>query len=238
MHDPITATDQPVIPDGLRRPALLVFDVNETLSDMTPVGRRFEDLGLPASLAKTWFASLLRDGFAVTAAGGMEKFADLGSEGLRVMLEGQQIDRDLEEAVEHVMGGFAELGVHPDVPDGLRALDELGIRLVTLSNGAASVAERLLGDAGVLDHLDALLSVEDAGVWKPARGAYAYALEKCRVEAENAMLVAVHPWDTHGAREAGLAAAWLNRSAGRYPRYFARPDLEATSLTDLAEKLR
>lgn len=237
MHDPLT-TDQPVSPDGVRRPALLVFDVNETLSDMTPVGRRFEDLGLPASLAKTWFASLLRDGFAVTAAGGIEKFADLGSEGLRVMLEGQEIDRDLEEAVEHVMGGFAELGVHPDVPEGLRALDELGIRLVTLSNGAASVAERLLGDAGLLDHVEALLSVEDVGVWKPARAAYEYALERCHVEAENAMLVAVHPWDTHGAREAGLGSAWVNRTGSRYPRYFGRPDLEATSLTDLADRLQ
>jgi 2-haloacid dehalogenase len=40
------------------------------------------------------------------------------------------------------MDGFAELHMHPDVPDGLSALAELGIRLVTLSN--ASIAQRLL----------------------------------------------------------------------------------------------
>jgi 2-haloacid dehalogenase len=222
----------------MRRPVLLVLDVNETLSDMAPMGGRFEDVGLPASLARTWFASLLRDGFAVTAAGGTERFADLGAEGLRVLLAGTGLDRPHEEAVEHIMTGFAELDVHPDVPDGIRALDDLGIRLVTLSNGAASVAEGLLERAGLRHHFEALLSVEDAGVWKPAPASYHHALEVCRVEAEDAMLVAVHPWDTHGARRAGLAAAWINRTGGRHPAYFARPDLEASSLTALGEMLR
>jgi 2-haloacid dehalogenase len=222
----------------MRRPGLLVLDVNETLSDMAPMGDRFEDVGLPASLAKTWFASLLRDGFAVTAAGGTEKFAHLGAEGLRVLLAGHDLDRSLEEAVEHIMTGFTELDVHPDVPDGIRALDDLGIRLVTLSNGTTSVADRLLERAGLRHRFEALLSVEDAGVWKPAAPSYAYALEVCRVEAEDAMLVAVHPWDTHGARRAGLAAAWINRTGGPYPAYFARPDLEAGSLTALSEMLR
>jgi 2-haloacid dehalogenase len=224
--------------DEVRRPALLVFDVNETLSDMAPMANRFEDVGLPASLAKTWFASLLRDGFAVTAAGGTEKFADLGAEGLRVMLAGHDLDRSVEDAVEHVMAGFTELEVHPDVPDGIRALHDLDIRLVTLSNGAASVAARLLEGAGLRRHFEALLSVEDAGAWKPAPASYAYALDVCRVEAEDAMLVAVHPWDTHGARRAGLASAWINRTGGHHPTYFARPDLEVSSLTALAEMLR
>ena len=64
---PVATRDQPVSPDGPRRPALLVFDVNETLSDMSPMGQRFEDVGAPAHLATTWFAGLLRDGFALTA---------------------------------------------------------------------------------------------------------------------------------------------------------------------------
>jgi 2-haloacid dehalogenase len=61
------------------------------------------------------------------------------------------LDMELEAAVEHVMGGFAELQCHPDVVDGVRALSKLSLRLVTLSNGAASVAQRLLGDASIAE---------------------------------------------------------------------------------------
>lgn len=68
--------------------------------------------------------------------------------------------------------------------------------------------------------------------------AYAYALEECGVEPLDAMLVAVHPWDIDGARRAGLAAAWTDRSSGRYPSYFAAPDVEAASLVDLADALK
>ncbi len=47
------------------RPSVIVFDVNETLSDMAPLARRFADVGAPELLAQVWFASLLRDGFAL-----------------------------------------------------------------------------------------------------------------------------------------------------------------------------
>jgi hypothetical protein len=40
----------------------------------------------------------------------------------------------------------------------------------------------------------------------------AYALSRCGVLAAEAMLVTVHPWDTDGARRAGLSAAWVNRA--------------------------
>ncbi len=64
-----------------------------------------------------------------------------------------------------------------------------------MSNGSASVAEQLLDGAGIGDKFERLLSVEEAGVWKPAAGAYAYALAECDVDPMDAMLVAVHPWD-------------------------------------------
>lgn len=233
----LPSADHPVSPDGARRPRLVVFDVNETLSNMSPMGRRFEDVGAPAHLASTWFAQLLRDGFALTAVDASEPFARLAAESLRVSLHGFSLDRGVEEAVDHVMAGFADLGVHEDVPDGVRALHDLGIRLVTLSNGSASVAEALLDRAGIRGHFDALLSVEQAGTWKPAAGAYAYALDQCRVDPMDAMLVAVHPWDTDGAARAGLGTAWVDRDGGVYPHYFRSPDLRPRSLTELAELL-
>lgn len=233
----LASTDHPVSPDGPRRPALLVFDVNETLSDMSPMGQRFEDVGAPAHLAKTWFAGLLRDGFALTAVNATEPFARIAAEALRISLHELALNRGTDDAVEHIMAGFAGLDVHADVPDGIRALSAEGIRLVTLSNGAASVAAGLFDRAGIRDHFDALLSVEQAGTWKPAADAYAYALEQCGVDPEDAMLVAVHPWDIDGATRAGLATAWINRTGGPYPDYFRAPDLQVGSLTELADKL-
>ena len=224
-------------PDGPRRPAVLIFDVNETLSDMSAMADRFEDVGAPGHLAKTWFAGLLRDGFALAATGSSTPFARIAAEGLAVTLHDVPIDCEIDSAVSHVMDGFASLEVHPDVADGVRALSQLGIRLVTLSNGAASVAEALLERAGVHEHFEAFLSVEDAGIWKPAAGAYAHALAECRVDPMDAMLVAVHPWDIDGAARAGLATAWVNRAGGPYPGYFAEPDLTARSLVELAELL-
>lgn len=234
----LPSQDHPVSPDGPRRPALILFDVNETLSDMSSVGQRFEEVGAPAHLATSWFAGLLRDGFALTAVDASDSFARIAQESLRAALHGLPLDRGAEDAVRHIMDGIAGLPVHPDVPDGIRALARLGIRLVTLSNGSASIAEALLDRAGVRDRFEALLSVEDAGVWKPAAGAYAYALERCGVDPMDAVLVAVHPWDIDGAARAGLGTAWINRAGGPYPGYFRAPDLSARSLTDLAAQLR
>lgn len=226
--------DHPISPDGPRRPSLVVFDVNETLSDMSPLAVRFEEVGAPNLMAPTWFAELLRDGFALTVCGVAEPFGRLAAETLRLKLESQDLDRDLDEAVEHVLSGFAGLALHPDVPEGLNALADLGVRLVTLSNGSAQVAETLLEHAGVRPLFERLLSVEEAGIWKPASGAYDYALAECGVDAEDAMLVAVHPWDINGAARAGLGTAWVNRAEGRYPAYFTAPDLSVTSLPELA----
>ena len=218
-------------------PDVVVFDVNETLSDMVPLGRRFADVGAPDLTAKVWFASVLRDGFALAVAGDSATFATLGSAALRTVLTGLPLTRDLEAAVEHVMAGFMELGVHPDVPDGVRALTESGRRLATLSNGSTAVADRLLSSAGLREHFERLLSVEDAGVWKPAHGAYHYAARTCDVELSDMMLVAVHPWDIDGAARAGMQTAWIDRDGRPYPTFFATPTHTVSALPELAERL-
>jgi 2-haloacid dehalogenase len=223
--------------DGMSRPSVLVFDVNETLSDLTPMARRFAEVGAPGHLAKPWFAGLLRDGFALTVAGVAEPFARIGEEGLRASLGRLALQGSLEDAIAHIMKGFGELGVHDDVAEGTQRLSELGFRLVTLSNGSTSVAQRLLEQAGLRQRFEQLLSVEEAGIWKPAAGAYAYALARCGVEPSKAMLVAVHPWDTDGAARAGLRSAWINRDEASYPGYFSAPDMRASSLVDLADQL-
>ncbi|MGM9472452.1 haloacid dehalogenase type II [Pseudarthrobacter sp. YS3] len=218
-------------------PSVIVFDVNQTLSDMSPMGERFAEVGAPAQLAKLWFAMLLRDGFALTAAGGNGAFAEIGAEALRGLLASSDLGMDLDQAVEHVTAGMAGLGLHPDVPGGVRALRAAGYRLVTLTNGSAQVAEKLFAPAGIRDQFERLLSVEDAPAWKPAPAAYHYAARACGVEPGEMLLVAVHPWDIHGAAQAGLATAWINRTGSTYPAYFSAPDYTVASLDILPEAL-
>jgi 2-haloacid dehalogenase len=216
---------------------VVVFDVNETLSDMSAMGRRFTEVGVDAGLAKTWFAGLLRDGFALTLAGASERFSTLARESLYGLLEATPLDRDLDASVEHIIDGFSGLEVHADVPDGVRTMANAGLRLVTLSNGATAVADGLLQRAGVRDRFESLLSVEDAGVWKPARAAYEYAAHQCKADLDAMLLVAVHPWDIDGAARAGMQTAWIDRSSGRYPAYCRPPDRTARGIADLAEQL-
>jgi 2-haloacid dehalogenase len=136
-----------------------------------------------------------------------------------------------------VLEGFMALDVHPDVVPGVRALGQAGLRLVTMSNGATAVAEQLLTRAGLRDQFELLLSVEVAGVWKPAAGAYHFVADRCGVEPAEMLMVAVHPWDLHGAARAGLQTAWLDRGGRRYPAYATPPTHTVTSLVELAAML-
>ncbi|MGN7200792.1 haloacid dehalogenase type II [Arthrobacter sp. SAFR-044] len=215
------------------QPLVIVFDVNETLSDMAPLAEAFAQTGAPRELAKLWFATLLRDGFALTASGDNKAFAAIGAEALRTLLAAEGISGDLDAAVERIMTAMQNLSLHPDVPGGVSALAAAGHRLVTLTNGASANTDRLLVAAGIRDKFELLLSVEDAPAWKPAKAAYEYAAASAGVDPSGMLLVAVHPWDIHGAAKAGLRTAWINRTGARYPSYFQAPDIVIPALTGL-----
>jgi 2-haloacid dehalogenase len=219
-------------------PNLLVFDVNETLSDMSPVASTFGELGLPEHLAATWFAHVLRDGMALTVTGENPAFAELARTCFHGLVTGRDdAPSDLDAAADRVIGTFMELPLHPDVEPGLRALAELGIRLVTLSNGSTAVAKGLVDRHGLDGVFERILSVADAPLWKPDALSYRYALSTCGVEAEDAMLVAVHPWDTHGATVAGLRSVYVARTGTPFPTTMRAPEVTVGSLVELAERL-
>jgi 2-haloacid dehalogenase len=219
------------------RPSVIVFDVNETLSDLSPLGARFVEVGASASAAPLWFASVLRDGFALTVVGENPPFAGVARELLISQLSEVQLNRSVEEAAQHVMDGFSRLELHADVVNGLDRLHEDGFRLVTLSNGATSVADRLLTNGNVRERFDLLLSVEDAGAWKPSGSAYAHAAKACDVSPEQMLMVASHPWDVDGARRAGLQTAWVNRSGGPFPATFQEATYTVAGIDALPDAL-
>lgn len=217
--------------------AVIVFDVNETLSDLSPLADRFAEVGASPLLSRVWFSGVLRDGFALAASSSAGKFAEIARESLDEHLAGLALNRSLEGAIDHIMQGFNSLALHPDVVPAVRELAGGGERLVTLSNGSIQIAEQLFDSAGIRADFDRLLSVEDAPGWKPLRAAYDYAASACSVEPAQMLLVAVHPWDVHGAAQAGLGTAWINRSNLSYPSYFSQPDFVLSSLRELAPAL-
>jgi 2-haloacid dehalogenase len=180
---------------------------------------------------------VLREGFALAVTGEQARFADLGAELLADLLDPAWLTTDPAEATRHVIDGFTQLPVHSDVVPGIRALTRTGLRLVTLSNGTAGIAERLLSTHGLRDRFEHVLSVEDAGVWKPHPRAYAYAASVCGTDPARMLMVAVHPWDLHGATRAGMRTAWIDRAASRYPAHAATPTYTVDALTALPDAL-
>ena len=217
---------------------LIVFDVNETLSDLGPLADAFVAVGAPGHLVDHWFSSVLRDGFALSLAGTCPDFAELGRSVLSGLLAAYPLRIEAVAAIEEIMDAFARLPVHPDVADGIRALRAAGRQVCTLSNGGTAFADAMLSAAGVRELVDPLLSVRDAGAWKPLPRAYRYAALATGVDPADMLLVAVHPWDCDGAMRAGLRAAWINRSGVPYPSMFATPEYSARSILELAELLR
>ena len=214
------------------RPTVLVLDVNETLSDLSHLRKGVESAGIHWTVVDLWFAQVLRDGFVLAALGQSASFADIAHHTLRTLAPDLE-----EEAVTGFVSAFTKLPLHADVAPGLRALVRGGMPMVTLSNGSASVADSLLQLAGIRDLVGQVLSVETAGVWKPAPAAYQVALDATGVEPQQAAMVAVHPWDLHGAAAAGMRTIWVNRRASSYPDFFTAPDLTVSSFEQLAVAL-
>ncbi|MGH1554769.1 hypothetical protein ACRAWF_31115 [Streptomyces sp. L7] len=138
------------------RHRVLVLDVNETLEKPHAAAHAFRGGRRPGHLLPTWFDGVLRDGFALTAAGTYADFTSVAHDGLRALLSGLG---DGEAAARHILDGFSHLDVHPDVPGGVRKLSDAGHRLTAMTNGSVGLTERLLDKAGVLDRFEILSDV-------------------------------------------------------------------------------
>jgi 2-haloacid dehalogenase len=212
------------------------FDVNETLTDFSALASSFIEMGLSKTDMDLWFSRVLQDGFALAATQDSASFADIGRHVLSELLSKQSLDVSLEIQARAVTA-MTKLPPHPDVAECFTALRDKGIGISTLSNGSPAAAEFVVEMLGCQDMVDHVLSVQQAPLWKPAREAYEYGLSAAGVAAEDAALVAVHPWDIHGAQRAGLTGVWVNRNQRTYPPYFLSPQHEVSSLGKVAQVL-
>ncbi|MGH8861383.1 MAG: HAD-IA family hydrolase, partial [Jatrophihabitantaceae bacterium] len=135
-----------------------------------------------------------------------------------------------DEQVQHVVGGFGELTPQPDAAAAVRTAREAGIRVFTLTNGAAATTLGFLERAGLAGDVEAVLSIDEVRAWKPVRAVYEHAVTAAGEPADRVALVAVHSWDIHGARQAGLTTGWSPRLEGAPTRIFDRADVVADTL--------
>ncbi|MCI0655904.1 MAG: haloacid dehalogenase type II, partial [Acidobacteria bacterium] len=224
----------PVEPLMRYRPAVVAFDVVETLFSLETLGDRLKQAGLPAHALETWFARFLRDAFAVDAAGVYRGFRDVASGTLEVLLEDHRLERS---AVDPILKGLSELKPHPDVRPGMEALRDAGIRMVALTNGGAENTRILFSKANLDGMIERVISIDEVRRWKPAREVYQHAAKVAGNPPEDLAMVATHPWDTQGAGRAGLTTGWLMRGAKTFPPFMDPPDVKGATLADVAREL-
>ncbi|MGH3664981.1 MAG: HAD-IA family hydrolase [Egibacteraceae bacterium] len=203
-------------------PKVVAWDVNETLISLAGLEPLLPDGAMPL-----WFARILRDGFAHAATGQARSFAELAATHLRGVVD----DPDA------VLTAFRQLDAYPDARPALERLRDAGVRSVTLTNGAKAVTEALMAHNDLADLFERYLSVDDVGVWKPRPEPYQHAAKVCGVDPADVALVAVHSWDIHGAKSAGLATGWCSRLEGSFVDGFAEPDVRGDDLVSVVESL-
>ncbi len=134
-----------------------------------------------------------------------------------------------------LLARYGQLDAFPDVMPGLAALRAQGHRLVAFSNGVEASLRALLEHAGLLDYLEAIVSVDDVRTFKPDPAVYHYLAQRLGTPPDETWLVSANGWDVIGAKAAGLRAAWLRRDPRALfdPWEFA-PDVTVGNLAALA----
>jgi 2-haloacid dehalogenase len=87
--------------------------------------------------------------------------------------------------------------------------------------------------SGLDDLLDAVMSVEEVGVYKPHAAVYRLACDRLGCWPAEILFVSANGWDAWGAKAAGLRVAWCNRPGLPRERLPDGPDAEVRSLAEL-----
>lgn len=141
-----------------------------------------------------------------------------------------------DDDVGRILEGWHALDPFPDALPGLERLRGR-FKLVVLSNGERDyLAEVVKQRIGV--KFDAVISVQDVGVFKPNPQVYRYAARVLGAEPQELMMVSAHSFDAVGARVSGYRAAYVNRYDLPYDETPYRADVQARDFLDLATRLR
>jgi 2-haloacid dehalogenase len=227
----------PVAAKAEHMPPVVVFDLFGTLLDITSI-RDFAATHAadPAALVTTWRDKQIAYAFASSLMGRYRDFDTLTAAALRYALakHGLALDDVSTEAL-----GAIWTHLRP-YDDALPLLDELqtnGIRAIVLTNGTLATAHAALANAGLAPRIEALLSVDEIGVYKPDPRVYAMVGERLGVAAHDVLFVSSNGWDATGAAAYGFRVAWCNRAGLPAETLEPSPAWTIASLADVAPLL-
>lgn len=132
---------------------------------------------------------------------------------------------------------YLRLAAYPDVKDMLGEVQAAGIRTALLSNGSRTMLTAAVSHAGLHDLLDAVLSVDAVGVYKPHPSVYRLAEERLLVERGRLMFFSANAWDVAGAARFGLRSVWVNRTGRPAEHLPGKPEHEIAALGDVPRLL-
>jgi 2-haloacid dehalogenase len=218
------------------RPELLVFDVNETLLDLSPLEIDFEDVFGKTAPMGEWFARMLHGSLIANELDDYRAFGVIGVEALLLVAERHGIELDEATATE-VVTRLAILPAHLDVIPALERLLDAGFRTAALTNGSTKAANVQIENAGLHTFIQRVISVEEVGRFKPDPLTYRHAAKVMKVEVSSSMLISAHDWDVAGAIGAGAQAAYVRRPGSVWTLPSRMPELVVSDLRQIADQL-
>lgn len=214
-----------------------VFDAYGTLFDVnSATSPCLNDLGGKADLLnRIWRDKQLQYSWLRAAQGKHADFWQVTGEALDFSLECLDIsDSGLRR---RLMEAYLTLRAYSDVSPVIDRLKEAGFRLAILSNGTPNMLASAVSSAGLNGKFDAVLSVEEAGVFKPNPRVYQLAVDRLGIASESIVFISSNGWDVYTASAFGLRAVWCNRAGHKPERLPGKPDFVLPSLIKLPELL-
>ena len=210
-----------------------VFDAYGTLFDVNAAAAHLAgELGEQwQPLAETWRAKQLQYTWLRALMGSHVDFWQVTGDALDFAMASLDIDNPALR--DRLMALYLKLDAYPEVKDTLTRLKSAGMRLAILSNGAPAMLRAAADHAGITDLLDAILSVETVGIYKPHPTVYRMALEHFDLPVGAISFQSSNSWDAYGARNFGFRVVWVNRFGQAHERLPKTPDAEITTLAEL-----
>lgn len=220
--------------------AACIFDAYGTLFDVGAAARRAA--GEPGAgawshrwpeLAENWRRKQLEYTWIRASAGAHVDFWQVTQDGLDWALERAGLgDAPLRE---RLLALYRELDAYPEVPEVLTRLTEAGRRCAILSNGTPGMLAAAIGSAGIGAALEAALSVEEVGVFKPDARVYGLVEARLGVRPAEVLFVSSNGWDACAGAAFGFTAVWVNREGAPVDRLHGRPAHVLGDLSGLPE---
>lgn len=180
----------------------------------------------------SWEAAYLHESMVDTfLKGGRTPFEQVRRASLSQLLHRLRVGHTQDD-IEELLTTKATPTLFPDVIDSLAKLRER-YTLAVLSNGDLGSLERMASSLSVPVHRS--ISAEQADRYKPHKAVYLHAASELGLESNQVLHVAAHTWDVRGAKNTGMAGAYVNRYAVPYPA--GAPDIEVPDLVELAAQI-